>query len=90
MTAKALTKASDLLDGSTIDAVASWADKYRGDHRETAPWHYIDIPLAESENRHGARVSQRPVRGDEDETTKAQALKFVIHFVGDLHQPLHD
>jgi hypothetical protein len=25
-----------------------------------------------------------------DSTAKAQALKFVIHFVGDLHQPLHD
>jgi len=25
-----------------------------------------------------------------DRTIKAEALKFVIHFVGDLHQPLHD
>jgi len=25
-----------------------------------------------------------------DKHAKAQALKFVIHFVGDLHQPLHD
>ncbi len=25
-----------------------------------------------------------------DKNAKAQALKFVIHFVGDLHQPLHD
>jgi hypothetical protein len=25
-----------------------------------------------------------------DQATKAEALKFVIHFVGDMHQPLHD
>lgn len=25
-----------------------------------------------------------------DRATKAEALKFVIHFVGDMHQPLHD
>jgi hypothetical protein len=25
-----------------------------------------------------------------DKDAKAQALKFVIHFVGDMHQPLHD
>lgn len=43
MTAAALAKAGDLLDGSAIDAFASWADEYRQDHRETGPWHYIDI-----------------------------------------------
>ncbi len=25
-----------------------------------------------------------------DRTAKAEALKYVVHFVGDLHQPLHD
>lgn len=44
----ALTKASDLLGGSTIDGVATWADDYRCDHPETRRWHYIDIPLADS------------------------------------------
>jgi hypothetical protein len=34
-TATAQAKASDLLDGSTIDLVASWADEYRHGHRET-------------------------------------------------------
>ena len=48
MTAAALAKARDLLGGSTIDAVGSWADDYRHDHPETGPWHYIDIPLADS------------------------------------------
>ena len=40
----ALAKAGVLLDGSAIDTVASWADGYRRDRRETGPWYNIDIP----------------------------------------------
>jgi S1/P1 Nuclease len=47
-TGEALAKAGNLLDGSAIDGVASWADDYRHDHPETGPWHYIDIPLPDS------------------------------------------
>ena len=103
MTAAAQAKAGDLLDGSGIDAVASWADDYRHDHRETGPWHYIDIPLADStidlarECPNGDCVIVKTEQflavlkdPNADKATKAQALKFVIHFVGDLHQPLHD
>jgi hypothetical protein len=103
MTSAALANARDLLDGSTIDAVASWADEYRRDHRETGPWHYIDIPLADSKidlarecpngdcviakTEHFLAVLKDPNAGRD---AKAEALKFVIHFIGDLHQPLHD
>jgi len=45
MTGAAKAKTTALLDGSSIEAVASWADDYRRDHRETAPWHLINSPL---------------------------------------------
>ena len=103
MTAAAQAKAGDLLDGSAIDAVASWADEYRHDHRETGPWHYIDIPLADSkidsarECPNGDCVIAKTEQflavlkdPNADKNAEAQALRFVIHFVGDLHQPLHD
>jgi hypothetical protein len=48
MTPAALKAASELLDGATIESVASWADDYRHDHPGTGPWHYIDIPLGDS------------------------------------------
>ncbi len=102
LTAATLARAAGLLDGSAIDAVASWADEYRHDHRETAPWHYIDIPLADSKidmarecansdcviakTEQFLAVLKNP---SADRVAKTQALKFVIHFVGDLHQPLH-
>ena len=102
MTASALAKARAILGGSTIDAMGSWADDYRHDHPETGPWHYIDIPLADSridlarECPNGDCVIAKSeqflaVLNDPgaDSGKKAEALKFVIHFVGDMHQPLH-
>jgi hypothetical protein len=58
MTPAALANAKAILGGASLEDVASWADDYRRDHPETGPWHYIDIPLAD---RHGARVSGRPL-----------------------------
>jgi S1/P1 Nuclease len=103
MTGEALTKASNLLAGNTIDSRASWADDYRRDHPETGRWHYIDIPLADSK----IDLSRECPDGDcvivkteqfvavlrdpkAERTAKTEALKYVVHFVGDLHQPLHD
>ena len=91
-----------LLGNQTLADVAVWADAYVADHRETAPWHYVNIPANGS-----AYVSSRDCpRGDcvvdriRDQQARlsnrslgraerATALKFVVHFVGDLHQPFH-
>jgi hypothetical protein len=103
MTGAALAKACGLLGGGTIDSVGSWADDYRHDHPETGPWHYIDIPLADSK----MDLARECANGDcviakteeflavlkgpgADSAKRAEALKFVIHFIGDMHQPLHD
>ena len=48
MTPAALERAKAILGGASLEEVASWADEYRHDHRETGPWHYIDIPLPDS------------------------------------------
>ena len=48
MTPAALERAKAILGGTSLAEVASWADDYRHDHRETGPWHYISIPLADS------------------------------------------
>src|SRR3954451_16718243 len=29
----------------TLSSIASWADQVRNSRRETAPWHFIDIPI---------------------------------------------
>ena len=97
------THMRELLSPESPEEASVWADEYRKDRRETGPWHYIDIPLADSK----IDLARECPNGDcvivkteqfltvlkdpnADKDAKAQALKFVIHFVGDLHQPLHD
>jgi hypothetical protein len=82
---------------------STWADDIRTLRPETAPWHYIDIPLGTS-HREIAKFCAPPescvtqaimdqmaiLRSrDADPQKRADALRFLIHFVGDLHQPLH-
>jgi hypothetical protein len=83
----------------------TWADEVRPTtHRYTAAYHYINIPAGvdgmdmardcgDAERRcvtwaihhYAARLTDRSLPHRE----RNEALKFVAHFVGDLHQPLH-
>lgn len=82
--------------------IANWADQVRRERPETAPWHYVDIPFdAQSfdekrDGRHGNnvidKISDFEAVLKDSKTSKndrAEALKFLVHFVGDIHQPLH-
>ena len=83
-------------------SVASWPDNIRRDRPETGPWHYVDIPF-EASSYDASRDCQTgqcvvaqlehftAVLADTNATTvsRAEALRFVVHFVGDMHQPLH-
>jgi hypothetical protein len=91
----------DDVDGE-MAAASTWADEIRPKMRETATWHYVDIPVGSTGydatrdcSHDGCVVAQ--IERDEaiisdgrfPRDTQAEALKFLIHFVGDLHQPLH-
>lgn len=91
--------------------VGPWADEYRIRHPQTAPWHFVDIPLAASgyredrdchDNGKGHYVVQltcvvtkigelRQQLGDKSLSAYARgiAFAFLVHLVGDIHQPLH-
>jgi nuclease S1 len=80
--------------------ISTWADEQKEIPR-TASWHYMNVPITES--RYDPKFCQRGgcvVSNIEDfrrilqDTTsskieKQQALKFLIHLIADLHQPLH-
>jgi hypothetical protein len=96
------TRLRELLAPESPEQASVWADDYRRDHRETAPWHYIDIPLADSRIDMARECSNdncvitkteqflSVLKGPgADKDAKTQALRFVIHLVGDMHQPLH-
>jgi hypothetical protein len=104
---------ADPLTAHGIETEATWADRYRNDHRETASWHFVDIELdgpsldiaCFGHRAQPPLASQGPAsdcvidkidafaRELKDPATPAAerllALKFLLHFVGDLHQPLH-
>ena len=80
-----------------------WADVYRDEgHRETEGWHYVNVPIGATAVD-PARDCKEPescvltqidrqiaiLKGKASAPDKAMALKFLAHFVGDLHQPLH-
>lgn len=105
LTPAARAEVSALLGGdarASMEEVSTWADEIRRDRPETGPWHYVNIEI--SANGYDAArdcpagdcvVAQ--VQKDEGiiadhrlaKPVRAEALRFLIHFVGDLHQPLH-
>ena len=76
--------------------------KFREEDAATAPWHFIDICLQDRRQDVPARCSARNcVTGKIEEYSRRLKdanydrwradgdLAFLIHFVGDIHQPLH-
>ena len=73
-------------------------------YKSTGPWHYLNLPLGLSYAEFEAKVKgmseanvysalQEQERLLADKTVprekRIDALKFIVHFVGDLHQPMH-
>ncbi|MEO8637134.1 MAG: S1/P1 nuclease [Gemmatimonadales bacterium] len=91
-----------ILGGQTMADASVWADQIRGQRRSTSALHFVNIPLEASayepagscpEGRCiiGAIESDRRILADPASSSidRAEALRFLIHFIGDLHQPLH-
>lgn len=105
MTPEAKAAIHELLgaDVGISDAeIASWADQIRRERRSTAPWQFVDIPTtqpsydAERDGNNGDNVIDAIERFEKiladkskPKEERAEALKFIVHFVGDVHQPLH-
>jgi hypothetical protein len=100
----ALKAALKLLKKQHLSEVAVEADALRNKlgTAHTAGWHFVDIPLAENAFDPArdcalsdcviARIDMfRKILADPKEKPllRQEALLYLIHFVGDLHQPLH-
>ena len=84
-----------------VDA-STWADDIRRVRPETGPWHFIDVPRGAPKSNlsqycppsgciTSALADELQILRDPSlaPATRADALRFAIHFVGDIHQPLH-
>ena len=91
-----------LLDGQSLALVANFGDDIKSDPRYRAfdPWHYVNIAPGkhygdDTPSKHGDIVTgiQKCIAVVQDKNAtkddRAFYLKLLIHFVGDLHQPLH-
>lgn len=94
--------AATLMPGESLEELASWADEVRRTRKETEGWHYVNIPLTSAGldmkrdcakgNCIVAKISdfQKAWRDPAASLeSRREALLFLVHFVGDLHQPLH-
>lgn len=98
LTSRAGLAVHDLLGpGVSLADISTWADE----QRRTGAWHYVNVPITESRydprfcSSAGCVVSKidifKRVLMDPKaaRAKKQQALKYLVHLVGDLHQPLH-
>lgn len=87
-----------------LAGIANWADEIREAQawRHTSRWHYVNFPRDDCAYDAGrdckggrcvvaaigeqAAILGDRARGDDERT---RALRFLVHFVGDIHQPLH-
>jgi len=88
--------------GESLDDAANWPDEMRSDpavfwQKTATPWHYVTLngitydhapPAGDALQAldHFRVVLQDPKANLAD---KQLALRFIVHLVGDLHQPLH-
>lgn len=92
----------DLLGVESLDEAATWPDEMKSNpspfwQRTASPWHFVTL--------NGITYDEAPPEGDALEALakfratlqdpnasraeKQLALRFIVHLVGDLHQPMH-
>ena len=102
---KAQEEIKALLGHESLAQASTWPDEMRSSQEEfwqktSPPWHYVSIPDGKTYKDVGA-----PEQGDaytalklfrkelmdpkSSEEVKQRALRFIVHIIGDLHQPLH-
>jgi hypothetical protein len=104
LTTKAKLAVDRLLGKQGIVYAATWADEIKSDKKYdySYQWHYQNLkdsmtneqlenlyqhPVSEGEHLFYA-IAQMKARITKDKKD-TEALKFLVHFMGDLHQPMH-
>ena len=94
-----------ILGKEDLAQASTWADEERSNpdsfwQREAGPYHYVTVPKGQTYAEVGApeegdalsalaRFTQTVRDASASREEKALALKFIVHIVGDVHQPLH-
>lgn len=99
---KAKAALFELMGHESLVEASTWMDNIKSDsaYDHTHAWHYVTIPNGDS-----YQTIEKSAKGDAYEATlrmietlknpkaskdeKVEALRMLVHLVGDLHQPLH-
>jgi len=81
---------------------ANWADEIRDARPQTGSWHYVNLKIAGDLRYRASRDCPRDacivaqiarheavLRSTAPRAQKIEALKYLLHFIGDIQQPLH-
>jgi hypothetical protein len=92
----------DILGGQSLADASVWADNIRQYRHDADALHFVNIPLSARAYDPGrdcprgkciiaaiARDTQVLANAAASPVDRAEALRFLVHFMGDLHQPLH-
>jgi hypothetical protein len=99
---KTKRKIAELLNGESLALVSTFGDDIKSDKRynDFYTWHYVNMPFGVKYEDSEKNTKGDLVTGIEkcksvilDESTSKQDkvfyLKLLVHFMGDLHQPMH-
>ena len=95
-------KIKKLLNGKSLAFVSTHADEIKSDKRfnDFYTWHYVNMPMdinyEDSEKNPkgdlatGIAYCKKIIKDENSsDADKAFYLKMLVHFIGDLHQPMH-
>ncbi len=93
---------AELVGRASLAQIGTWADEIKSDPawRYASPWHYVNAPPGQdiekaSKSPRGDVIEailrfERVLRDQEaGRKERIDALRFLVHFVADVHQPLH-
>ena len=103
--ARARARVHALLGDESLAEASTWADRMRSDpdpfwQTQAGPWHYVTVPRGRRYSEVGAppegdavtalaRFRRDLCDGDAPPARQQLALRFALHIIQDLHQPLH-
>jgi hypothetical protein len=101
---KATAAVQSLIGNGSLAAVSTWPDDVRSARPTTTGWHFADVPIDKNDYSPQRDCKPDVARGDcivaelerlrtellcGSQEQRQEALMFAVHFVGDIHQPLH-
>lgn len=105
LTVEATAAIANILPNESLAEASTWADEMRANPSyfwqvTASPWHYVTVPIGKTYSEVGAPTQgdavtalknfRKTLRDDKAHLVDKQlALRFIVHLVGDLHQPFH-